>query len=148
MGDCSSFPWSEKVGYLLKKLAQGLTMSKLTCSPVPGVASVCTAPAGEAHARQARRPRVDGRATLLGSFGQGPPMSAAGPPLLRAWSPRSPAAGFGRSARRSKRAPHTGSTSVRRSAGWPCFLGAPLCLPPLSYTVAAIRVLLRKQASA
>ena len=60
-----------------------------------------------------------GRATLPGSFGQGPPVSAAGPPLLRAWGLRSPAAGFsGRSAQRSERAPHTGSTSVPRSAGW------------------------------
>lgn len=37
----------------------------------------------------------------------------AGPPLPRAWGPRPPAAGSsGRTARRSKRAPHTGS------AGW------------------------------
>lgn len=48
-----------------------------------------------------------------GRFRAGPPVSAAGPPLPRAWGPRPPAAGSsGRTARRSKCAPHTGS------AGW------------------------------
>lgn len=75
-----------------------------------------------------------GRATLPGSFGQGPPVSAAGPPLPRAWGPRSTAAGFsGRTACRSERAPPQGEhvhAPVRRVG-----LGSSGALPLLSYTV-------------